>query len=105
MLALPRGPAVRVRLPNQRGTQGKIEMKILWLLFVLAMQVPEPKWPDMILRCDGKNCYWTCEWGFVTTKEIIDGSEIQVSTSCVKKKPDQICPPCSQYPNFFNQPA
>lgn len=66
------------------------------LMITVAMKVPEPKWPGMILRCDenNKNCYWTCEWGVITIPERIDGNEIQVSTGCIKDAPTKVCPSC-----------
>ena len=77
---------------------------MILLLMTLAMRVPEPKWSGMILRCDDKNqnCYWTCEWGTITVPEKIDGSEVLVSSGCVKDKPE--CPSCGKitYPWGIN---
>jgi hypothetical protein len=65
-----------------------------WILvsILFGLVVPKPKWSDMILKCNDKNgdCYWSCEWGTITVPEIIEGSEILISTGCVKEKPS--CP-------------
>ena len=75
--------------------------KVLIILgVIIAMKVPEPKWSGMILRCDdqNKNCYWTCEWGYITVPETIDGNEVNISSGCVKDKPQLICPNnCTQF--------
>jgi hypothetical protein len=69
-------------------------MRYGMIAMLLAMKVPDPKWPGMILKCDdqNKNCYWTCEWGTVTVPEIIDGNQVQISSGCVKDQPVPNCP-------------
>ena len=78
-------------MTSRSGREGVI----MWILLMLAMKVPEPKWPGMILRCDEqKNCHWVCEHGTVTVPQVIDGNEVQVSSGCVKDKPACTCPAC-----------
>ncbi len=70
---------------------------MIMILMVLAMRVPDPRWPGMILRCDDKNehCYWSCDYGEATERQRNDDNEFTVSTGCVHVRPAAIeAPPC-----------
>lgn len=61
-------------------------MKKLLLVLWATLTVPLPKYDDMVLRCDAeRNCVWQCEKGIKTVQQVVDGSELLVSSGCKKE--------------------